>query len=292
MSFTVRPIAPLEYAAAQAVWDACFPEDAAGYSDYYFKFRTKPAYVLAAFLADGRMAGALHAIPYSLRFGDTVKPCAMIAGVATLPEYRHRGIAAALIRAAHARLAAEGVCAAVLKPDVDFYAQFGYRPFAWHECFRVSAGELAVPEGMLHVPADGEMLACYDAFAADYNGMMTRTERDMALMRQETAVLGGETLAAEGAYALCLPGEDGAELTELAGKDVLPLVSALAARYGAVRFRLPQGMHLQGLPKGETMMFSMLCPLNEAALLAQSGAKSLEELLSGAKKPNCTLEFC
>ena len=136
------------------------------------------------------------------------------------------------------------------------------------------------------------MLACYDAFAADYNGMMARTERDMALMRQETAVLGGETLAAEGAYALCLPGEDGAELTELAGKDVLPLVSALAARYGAVRFRLPQGMRPQGLPKGETMMFSMLCPLKAAALLAQSGAKSLEELLSGAKKPNCTLEFC
>ena len=34
MSFTVRPITPEEYAAAQAVWDACFPEDAAGYSDY------------------------------------------------------------------------------------------------------------------------------------------------------------------------------------------------------------------------------------------------------------------
>ena len=120
MSFTVRPIAPGEYAAAQAVWDVCFPEDAAGYSDYYFQFRTKPAYVLAAFSADGCMAGALHALPYPLRFGGKVKRCAMIAGVATLPEYRHKGIAAALIRAAHARLADEGACAAVLKPDVDF----------------------------------------------------------------------------------------------------------------------------------------------------------------------------
>lgn len=292
MSFTVRPIAPVEYAAAQAVWDDCFPEDAAGYSDYYFQFRTKPAYVLAAFSADGRMAGALHALPYPLRFGGKVKRCAMIAGVATLPEYRHKGIAAALIRAAHARLADEGACAAVLKPDVDFYAQFGYRPFAWHESFRVAAGELSVPEAALHVPAPTEMLACYEAFAASYNGVMARTEADMALMRREAAVLGGETLAACGAYALCLPGEGGAELTELAGEDVLPLIRALAARYGAVRFRLPAGMRQPGLPAGEKLMFSMLCPLDASALLAGSGAASLDELLSGAKKPNCTLEFC
>ena len=206
MSFTVRPITPEEYAAAQAVWDACFPEDAAGYSDYYFACRTKPAYVLAAFLEDGRMAGALHALPYPLCFGTQVKRCAMIAGVATLPEQRHKGIAAALIRTAHARLAQEGVCAALLKPDVDFYAQFGYRPFAWHEQFRVEAGELAVPEPALHTPSAEEMLACYDALAAEYNGMMVRTVRDMELMRKETAVLGGEAFAAGGAYALWPPG--------------------------------------------------------------------------------------
>ena len=292
MSFTVRPITPEEYAAAQAVWDACFPEDAAGYSDYYFACRTKPAYVLAAFLEDGRMAGALHALPYPLCFGTQVKRCAMVAGVATLPEQRHKGIAAALIRTAHARLAQEGVCAALLKPDVDFYAQFGYRPFAWHEQFRVEAGELAVPEPALHTPSAEEMLACYDALAAEYNGMMVRTVRDMELMRKETAVLGGEAFAAGGAYALCLAEEGGAELTELVGRNAMPLVYALAARFGAVRFRLPCGARPEGLPKGERMMFSMLCPLNREALLAGSGAESMEELLSGAKKPNCTLEFC
>lgn len=238
------------------------------------------------------MAGALHALPYPLCFGTQVKRCAMIAGVATLPEQRHKGIAAALIRTAHARLAQEGVCAALLKPDVDFYAQFGYRPFAWHERFRVEAGELAAPEPALHTPSAEEMLACYDALAAGYNGMMVRTVRDMELMRKETAVLGGEAFAAGGAYALCLAEEGGAELTELAGRNAMPLVYALAARFGAVRFRLPYGARPEGLPKGERMMFSMLCPLNREALLAGSGAENMEELLSGAKKPNCTLEFC
>lgn len=140
MSFTVRPITPEEYAAAQAVWDACFPEDAAGYSDYYFACRTKPAYVLAAFLEDGRMAGALHALPYPLCFGTQVKRCAMIAGVATLPEQRHKGIAAALIRTAHARLAQEGVCAALLKPDVDFYAQSATGPLRGMSSFGLKRG--------------------------------------------------------------------------------------------------------------------------------------------------------
>ena len=73
---------------------------------------------------------------------------------------------------------------------------------------------------------------------------------------------------------------------------MLPLINALAARYGAVHFRLPAGMRQRGLSTGEKLMFSMLCPLDAPTLLAGSGAASLDELLSGAKKPNCTLEFC
>lgn len=292
MSFSVRPIYNAEYAQAHAVWDACFPEDASGYSAYYFQYRTKPKYVLAAFTEGGSMAGALHALPYPLRFGETVKPCAMIAGVATLPEYRHQGVAAALIHAAHARLAADGACAAVLKPDVDFYAQFGYYPFAWHVQFQVAAGALPGPLTELHEPAEEEMLQCYRAFAAGYNGMMERTANDMAAIKLETAVLHGEALADGDAYALCLPGENGAEITELAGTHVLALVRALAARYGTIHFRLPAGARFAGLPEGKRIMFSMLCPLNAELLLAGSGAESLKTLLSEEIKPNCTLEFC
>lgn len=292
MTLAVRPIAPSEYAAAKAVWDACFVEDAAGYSAYYFAQRTRPEYVFGAFLPNGNMAGALHALPYPLRFGETLKRCAMVAGVATLPAYRHRGIAAALIRAAHEHLAQTGVCAAVLKPDVDFYAQFGYRPFAWHERYRVAAGQLPAPSVALHVPQAAEMLQSYDAFAANYNGMMARTVGDMELLLQETAVLHGEALAAGGAYALVVPEEGGAVAAELVGQDVLPLIAALADRFGSIDFRLPKGMRLPGLPAGEPLRFSMLCPLDAASLLAGTGMKTVDALLAGAQKPNCTLEFC
>ena len=293
MSFTVRPILDAEYAQAREVWDACFPEDAYGYSAYYFARRTAPANVLAAFDGDGAMVGALHAVPYPLRFGDGVKPCAMVAGVATLPAFRHRGVAAALIHAAHARLKENGVCAAVLKPDVDFYAQFGYLPFAWHGCFTVSAGGLDIPVPALHGPDAREMLVCYGDFARQYNGMMARTEGDMALMLEEAFVLGAAAYAAQGAYAIGAPNGDGCfEVSELVGRDSLPLIAALAEKFGKVRFRLPWGAAPDRLPAGERMMFSMLCPLDEAALLEGTGARTIAELLSGEIKPNCTLEFC
>ena len=153
-------------------------------------------------------------------------------------------------------------------------------------------GALPGPLTELHEPAEEEMLQCYRAFAAGYNGMMERTANDMAAIKLETAVLHGGTLADGDAYALCLPGENGAEITELAGTHVLALVRALAARYGTIHFRLPAGARFAGLPEGKRIMFSMLCPLNAELLLAGSGAESLKTLLSEEIKPNCTLEFC
>ena len=96
MELTIRHIGADEYGEAKRVWNICFPEDASGYSDYYFARRTRPEYVLAAFY-EGKMIAALHAIPYPIMLGGETKNCVMIAGVATLPEYRHHMAAAQLI---------------------------------------------------------------------------------------------------------------------------------------------------------------------------------------------------
>lgn len=290
MSFTVRPITPEEYAAAQAVWDACFPEDAAGYSDYYLHAARSLRMCLPLFggWAHGGRSARLALSALLRHTGETLRDDCRRGNPAGTAAQRHRRC-----------IDPHGACApctggrvrGLAKTGCRFYAQFGYRPFAWHERFRVEAGELAAPEPALHTPSAEEMLACYDALAAGYNGMMVRTVRDMELMRKETAVLGGEAFAAGGAYALCLAEEGGAELTELAGRNAMPLVCALAARFGAVRFRLPYGALPEGLPKGERMMFSMLCPLNREALLAGSGAESMEELLSGAKSQTARWNF-
>lgn len=291
MSIALRQIRKEEYEAARALWDIVFPDDAAGYSAYYFSKRTMPEAIYAAFDGD-RMVGDLHAVPYPLRFGKTVKPCAMVAGVATLPAYRHRGIAASLIRFAHAALCAKGVAAALLKPDVDFYEQFGYLPFAYHDEYELTGANAAhVETGMLITPAPAQMLSMYDAFAANFTGMMDRTLRDMVLYLEE-AQLAGFAVTDGSSYALCGEREDGVELSELVGQNVLPLVASLAKQHGAVRFRLPASMRVNGLEPASRMMFSMICPLDENNLLEGTGAANLETLLKGVTGPCCTLEFC
>ncbi len=291
MSFLIRPIEPEEYEAARALWDVVFPQDANGYSAYYFSVRTRAQNILAAFEGE-RMVGALHALPYPLRFGGRSVPTAMIAGVATLPEYRRRGIAAALIGAAHERLRAQGVVAALLKPDADIYARFGYVPFAYHDEYTLTASEAAsLPASELHEAQADEMLAVYNAFAKAYAGMMARTQRDMEAYRRE-ALLAGTALSDGQAYALVTPGNERAEVWELAGSMPEPLVRALALRYGEISFRLPASMRPAGLVPQSRMMFSMICPLDSAALLRQTGASDFGALLEGELGPCCTLEFC
>ena len=293
MSAEIRHISPEEYQAARALWDICFPEDAAGYSAYYFARRTKREYVLAAF-EGGSMLSALHAIPYPLDFYGVQKPCAMIAGVATLPQCRHRGLAAALIRQAHEELRMGGVCAAVLKPDMDFYAQFGYLPFAFHQQYRLAPSAAPASCPPLHAPGAGELLSIYHADRPRYAGRMLRTLGDMRAYLEETAVLGGFAASDGAAYALCTPGEVGVEIAELAGYPYDGLLHSLAKEHGGAVFRLPEGaIPPAGAVGLGRIMFSMLCPLEEQALLAGTPAGSVEELVSGGGgKTVNTLEFC
>ncbi|MBE5784187.1 MAG: GNAT family N-acetyltransferase [Clostridiales bacterium] len=293
MMHIVRPIKQEEYAAAKAVWDRCFPEDAGDYSAFYFTCRTRPEYILAAFSPEGKMIGTLHALPYPLRFGETVKRCALVTGVATLPEYRMRGVAAAMLRRSETWLREKGIAAAVLKPDADIYGPFGYRPFGWHDLYRVEAAVLSEEmPAELFVPDAKHMLRCYEKFAKNYNGMMVRTEADMENILLEAKAAGGKVIAAPGAYGVLYEGKTEDSLSELAGDDILPFLAALSRAGKSLRFRLPEGLRIPGLPEGERMMFSMLCPIDAAALLEGTGTDNLETLLSGAKKQNCTIEFC
>lgn len=293
MMHPVRPIAPEEYGAAKAVWDICFPEDAAGYSDYYFAHRTKSEYILAAFAPGGKMIGTLHALPYPLSFGGKVKNCALVTGVATLPEHRMRGVAAALLRASVPWLREKGAAAAVLKPDADIYGPFGYRPFAKHDVYLLAPCTLRDTEpAALFVPDAAHMLSCYGRFAEQYNGMLLRTKAYMETAALEAEVSGGEVLATQSAYGIVYENGEEISVSELAGSSFLPFLAALAKRGKPIRFRLPEGYVLPGFSPQTRMVFSMLCPVDEAALIAQTGIENMEMLLSGAKKQNCTLEFC
>jgi len=284
MIFTVRMIQNNEYREARAVWDACFPEDRGGFSRFYFKHRTNPACVLGAFDERGSMMGALHMTPYPLYFYGIVKPCAMIAGVGTLPSCRHMGVAAAMINRAHELLAARGVCAALLKPDVDFYRQFGYEPFAYHMNYCLCSEDLAnVTPARLIPPKPSMMLDIYEQFRQGYNGMMARDRRYMKLAIMERSAYAGLAYMSKRAYALGWMDEDGrAVVTELVGEELPAMLAALAKTYGEVSFCLPQGYHLgmDGID-GKLEFFNMIRVLDEKALLNRLPVGGLTELFGG-----------
>ena len=63
MSIALRQIRKEEYEAARALWDIVFPDDAAGYSAYYFSKRTMPEAIYAAFDGDFASWAEIPAFP-------------------------------------------------------------------------------------------------------------------------------------------------------------------------------------------------------------------------------------
>ena len=200
--------------------------------------------------------------------------------------------AAQLITACHAEQKQKGTAAAILKPDVNFYAQFGYIPFAWHDEYRLPWIDAGIP-APIHETTAEEMLKIYSAFSADYIGMMARTEQDMEIYLEGARKLGEYAYSDGKAYALLNETDYGADIYELAGADTAGLLSSLAEEFGALTFRLPRDTipSLPAMRIGE-IMFSMICPLNEDILLKNTGAQTTEELASGEYGRVCTLEFC
>lgn len=291
MKPSIRHINAEEYAEARQIWDECFPEDASGYSAYYFDKRTRIENVLAAFDGENMLA-ALHAIPYKMRIGETIKNAVMVAGVATREKYRGQGIASELIMACHEEQRLLGTAAAVLKPDVDFYTRLGYVPFALHDEYRLNwldAGYTAP----IHAAEAEELLKIYSEYAQSFVGMMVRSKADMEAYIEETRVCGGHAYSTGKAYALLNPTEYGADIYELAGEDKHTLINALAEEFGSVSFRLArtEAPDTAAVKTGECV-FSMICPLNEALFIEDTGAKSAKELINGVLLPANTLEFC
>lgn len=74
-----------------------------------------------------RVAAHLRLIRRKMRFGAATLPIAYVADVATLPEYRGRGYASALLAAAEQRMCDEGALLGLLRtPEPDFYRRRGW----------------------------------------------------------------------------------------------------------------------------------------------------------------------
>ncbi|MDR1735356.1 MAG: GNAT family N-acetyltransferase [Oscillospiraceae bacterium] len=107
------------------LWRVCFNEDWGAFEREYDPDR---AFVAAE---DGKNpVSTLHFIPQTINLPHQEISAAYILGVATLPEYRGRGLAGALVEKALDGLCLRGVALAFLIPAsaglARFYARFGF----------------------------------------------------------------------------------------------------------------------------------------------------------------------
>lgn len=123
---------------------------------------------------NGRVIGTARAIPFDQWFGGARVPCAGIAGVAVLPEYRGRGVAAAIMWQLLERRRSQGeVVSALFPANSQLYRQLGYEFAGLRPEFRAPVTDLPVSKVGVREMAVGEMaqvMACYSRYAAAHNG--------------------------------------------------------------------------------------------------------------------------
>jgi ribosomal protein S18 acetylase RimI-like enzyme len=125
-----------DFPQALAVWQACFGDE-----ESYVRFFWEHCFPLCRGLAweeGGRLVSMLFLLPCALVRKSLRLPAEYVYAVATLPEYRGRGCAAALTRHAAALAKAEGKSALCLRPADEglygYYAKLGFvKAFAKQE---------------------------------------------------------------------------------------------------------------------------------------------------------------
>lgn len=287
-----RVLTERDMEAARFVWETCFPDDEAAFIDYYFKKRTRPEWIMGAFEGE-RLIGTVHMLPQTARFFGLEKPGCFVAGVATLPEERGRGVAENMLEAAFTAMLERGFSYTTLKPFSEklarYYERFGYETFAYRDEYVLSINDFSgVEDVSVHEPDACELLAIYTAFAARYNGMRVRSAADFLLLIDELSTYDSALLSNGKAYAACYLKDGAAHAFELAGEHTQPLLKALCKQYGTVHAAVSAGTPLLEGKGFSREPFNMLKVLDEKAFL-QGLPVSVSELL-GQKTANYSFE--
>lgn len=112
----------------RSIWKEVF-EDDNDYMDLYFAEKYKDENTLVA-IEDSRVVASLQMLPYEISFYGVRIPFYYLAGLATLPDYRSRGLMGQLILKSHELMLQRGIPLSVLIPAEEplfgYYSRFGY----------------------------------------------------------------------------------------------------------------------------------------------------------------------
>lgn len=197
------------------LWQTCFHDDEA-FVHLYFSRVYNPRY-LHVCEQEGVPAAMLQALPYTLMAWDTTMACAYVAGVATHPQYRGRGLMHSLIADTLGQLHDEQVPVSLLIPATPslygFYASSGYATVCY-TCPGVLAPPPAMPQGYGECsPGADACYDLYDALSRKRKAAVLHTRDDFEVILADLQLSGGRVhcVADDGgtpqAVALVVAGE-------------------------------------------------------------------------------------
>ena len=134
------------------------------------------------YFVDGKLAAKMTVHPLKTYINGLTYDMGGVAGVATWPEYRRKGMVAKLLRTGLKAMKEEGRTISMLHPfSVPFYRKYGWELCIEYKTYEIETAKLPFPsheEGRVE-RADGDwrlLNGIYDVYARQYNGMLVRDE--------------------------------------------------------------------------------------------------------------------
>lgn len=202
----IRAIRPEEKEECIALWCAVWPGDNDSYFRRYFEADVDwlPYYTQVAVM-DGRLVSAAHICKRTVACGPFQLTMGGIANVATLPDYRGRGLNTACLRRAIEVMEGDAMDFSLLFTGInDYYARLGYTTLSAPRLRAVILPRRpAAPDGIVvreAAPQDLEEIhAIYDRFNMDRPIAVRRSPaywRDWIGLKPERMDAGGAHLVA------------------------------------------------------------------------------------------------
>ena len=255
------------------IWRRCFG-DPDWYMDYYFTHGF-PLFETMVMRENGKIGSMLTLIPAEYALEHERLSARYIYAVATDPAMQGRGLASALLNAAHEQMRGQGIKVVALFPAsdslYDYYGRLGYRTAFGVREMKVTPG---INSGQTVRPCGKEeFLSLREAFLAGMPRALHFTPLATAYLYEEAEFSGGKIVLLQGrslqGYAVCTKIETTLVVkeTNLTEAELNRCSGALAVNFGVanIRAKFPAA-------SGETVVrHGMACVLNEVCRKAVLG---------------------
>lgn len=252
------------------IWKASFPQDPPEAAADFLREQFRPEECLV-YQENGQPVSMVFMLPAEFMVGGDRLPVQYIYAAATLPEYRGRGLFAALLDAAFTQARTHGQVASFLRPGEPglerYYSRFGYAPFFFADIAHMNRDDLSGAAGddasvSFRLP-DVSYAVCREQALKRTDAFIRWGKRFADYAARQAYRSGGGILTDdEGGCALCEPVGNTLVVRELiCSRKKLPAFYGAVMKYfdyQAYEIRRPDG-------NGNGKSFGMWKPLSKAA---------------------------